>query len=414
MLKNICKRVLSTVLVLTLIATTFFIFDPTALFPKAEAAVTQTGSALMFFPPEAIYLYPDGVSFKSSTSGTFQYYLNSTNTGTIPTSVANRVTTTGKLYVGYKYATGTSKLTYRFVDRYMNNALSGGSVTLSASEWTGATINASGGGKTVDITAGSSPSLASDVTGCYIEWKYEYTDSLDNVKKYAYAFTYVYKPCTKPLGAGIRNKYYSGYAGSIGWISGVHSITAQAIRSDTETDGDASLSREMGYPSYTYHKDGNNWVGLSFAAFISKSAYGYVNGTKTANGAQHRSTIGTVTYATGATEGYAIYANTAGGSSETNAHFDVTPSNNNADNWINKGTSGVYNYPEKSFQYNNASSSKDYVVCRVWNNSYANINIDTSRFTDLSQIPNLSVGLLVTDDQGTANNSAGWYRTIRA
>ncbi len=47
MLKNLMKRALSVVLVIMLVATTFFIFDPTALFPKAKAAVllSQTAGA---------------------------------------------------------------------------------------------------------------------------------------------------------------------------------------------------------------------------------------------------------------------------------------------------------------------------------------------------------------------------------
>ena len=412
MLKNICKRVLSTVLVLTLIATTFFIFDPTALFPKAEAAVTSTGNELLFVVPETIYLAPDGIAWKVATTTPFQYYINNDSSG----SPVTEKSTTGKIYIKYAKTTGTTTLSYRFFDRYLTNNYdsdSNKSVTLSASSWSGALSST----QTVNITAGKSPSLPSDHTGCYIEWTLSYTDSLDSVEKKAYAYTYVYKPYTAPLGAGVRNEYYKGYAGALGWISGVHSITAQSVRSDTETDGDASFSREMGYPFYTYHKNGNSWDGKALAAFISESSKGYVGSTQTAAGAQHLSdsyltgaTSGrTITYASGASEDYVIFANTATGSSENNAHCDVTASNNNADNWINKGDSGSYNYPHKSFQYNSASSSKDYVVCRVWNNSYASINVDTSRYSNLKDIPNLALGLLVTDDQSSGNNTAGWY-----
>ena len=39
MLKNILKRTLSTMLVIMLVATTFFIFDPSVFFPEAVSAV---------------------------------------------------------------------------------------------------------------------------------------------------------------------------------------------------------------------------------------------------------------------------------------------------------------------------------------------------------------------------------------
>ena len=59
MMKNILKRTLSVLLVLTLVFTTFMIFDPTVFFPTAEASVSATNPSysgdLYFIVPEAIY-----------------------------------------------------------------------------------------------------------------------------------------------------------------------------------------------------------------------------------------------------------------------------------------------------------------------------------------------------------------------
>ena len=66
MLKKFCKRALSTFLVVALIFTTFFIFDPTALFPKADALLE--GTELTFCVPEIIYMFPDARSYNTATA----------------------------------------------------------------------------------------------------------------------------------------------------------------------------------------------------------------------------------------------------------------------------------------------------------------------------------------------------------
>ncbi len=80
-MKKTFKRALSVMLAAAMILTTFFIFDPSGILPTAEAAVTATDPAysnLYFIVPEAIYLAPRYNAYKSSTTSTFQWYVNNT------------------------------------------------------------------------------------------------------------------------------------------------------------------------------------------------------------------------------------------------------------------------------------------------------------------------------------------------
>ncbi len=387
MIRKAMKRTLSVVLALTLVLTTFLIFDPTALFPKAEAATA--GSELALWAPEVIYLYPDALSFKQNSAAPFEYYVNNTSTGAVSTTYNE---TTGKIYWSYPKATGTVSISYRFVDQYMGSALSGGSVTL------GATSNL-GTSKTISITAGTSPSLAYNVTCCYIEWCVSFTDSADNVAKKAYAYTCVYKPYVTPLVGGIRCEYDSGYAGSIGWLSGFQGVKEMGSNWTTawEDDNNASgESRTMGYAKWT----GSNGM----AGFISKNNKAYIGTTEVTNGKTCRTDIGTITYASGATKWYAVY----NGQASSTAHLNTTANNSNADNWYSTSQNDSSTFKAKSFQYNNANGD-DYCEVMMHQNAQAKIRVDTSRYSNLKDIPNLAIGLFVCDDQGSGGTTGGWY-----
>ncbi|MBR4726310.1 MAG: InlB B-repeat-containing protein [Clostridia bacterium] len=286
----------------------------------SKPASTTMGD-LTFVVPEAIYLKATANTYQAATAPAFQYYVNNTSTGAT-TAVRNE--TTGKIYFTYGSASGNATLSWSFYSNDLNTKLSGGSVTLSS------TSISSGG--SVNITAGSSPSLAANVRDCYIQWKLSYTDGADSRAKAAYAYTYVYKPYLSPVFAAgrVQNKagddnWLMGY----NWISGIHGI-----------------STEGGY-------------------YVTDYALPLVSITDS-NGV------------TGPTDGWVINSQQlsmpAGGGWYT--------AENSGGNWLGGG---------------------DYRV-EVWERSAIGfLYVDTSRYNNLNQVPNLTTGLHITDAHDTSN-----------
>ena len=363
------------------------------VFPASVARAAETGSAadpmgvLKFIVPEAIYLYPNGSSWTTSTSSPFQYYVNN-DANNAPVSAAQ---TTGKIYYEYDYTfdqhhygAENAVITYQFVNTGFST-ITGGSVTLSSNTIT------SGG--SVDITAGMSPSLASSANGCYIQWTLTFTDAADGKVKNAYAFTYVYKPYVVPVGVMVEtlNKYANdSYANQITWISGVHSITGQ---SSSTHDGNY-------YPNYSGDYGMAGFITAGDTAYVGNTAY------DTAMGLSQNSAW--TASASGATKYKLAFINTAA----STAHFnDSTGHDNEAATAWGSGSSSGSTFNVSSFDYwyktvNPALWGRQ-ALAAVYATPYGNINIDTSRYSDLSQIPNLGVGLMAVNNAEAYGSS--WY-----
>ena len=99
MLKKFGRKALSFLLVFVLMATTFFIFDPSILLPKSKAVVdvkklvNTVEPTVKFYVPEAIYLNP--VVGTGSKPYNFQYFIDSDENGTLRRSATQ---TTGTVY----------------------------------------------------------------------------------------------------------------------------------------------------------------------------------------------------------------------------------------------------------------------------------------------------------------------------
>ncbi len=363
-------------------------------FPAIVARAAQSRSAalpmgdLTFVVPEAIYLYPNGSSWTASTSSPFQYYVNN-DAANAPVAEAG---TTGKIYYKYDYTfdqvhygAQTAAISYQFVDSSFR-ALSGGSVTLSANTIT------SGG--SVDITAGQSPTLSASANGCYILWTLTYTDTADGVLKTAYALTYVYKPYVAPVGAMVRTKNQWGgaaffsFAQQITWISGMHSITQQ---STTTHDGNY-------FPNYSGDYGMSAFITAGDTAYVGNDAY-------TARLGLVQDNAWTASYA-GATRYNMAFADTP----TSTAHFNDTDGHNDsaATSWGSGSSSGsTFNVSSFDYWYKENGLTDHNVLAAVYATPYGNITIDTSRYSDLKQIPNLAVGLMATDNQDGENGN--WY-----
>ena len=344
---------------------------------------TEWWGSLKFIVPEAIYLYPNGSSWNTSTSSPFQYYINNDSSGN-PIAAAG---STGKIYFEYayefdhaSYGASSARISYQFVNSSLTG-ISGGSVTLSSSQI------ASGG--SVDITAGSSPLLQAGEKGCYILWTLSFTDTADGESRCAYALTYVYKPYVVPVGGMARTQMkfavYS-YAQQITWLSGVHSIVQQ------------SGGRGLYYPNYSGD------YGLS--GFITKGNAAYVGGENcTPAVSSSQNSTWTVSYPGATRDKFAFI-----GTSTSIAHFDDTSGHNDssATSW-GSGSSNGSTFNVASFDYTNQSSgaTKRNAVAAVYSAPYGVITIDSSRYTDLSQIPNLSIALMATDNE--ESDKGNWY-----
>ena len=363
-----------------------------AIVPAAKVLAADSRNAalpmgdLTFIVPEAVYLYPNGSSWTSATSSPFQYYINN-DASNAPLSGADTV---GKIYYKYaytfdqqNYGAETAAISYQFVDSNFR-ALSGGSVTLS-----GSTV-ASGG--SVDITAGMSPSLAASVNGCYILWTLTFTDTADGRVKHAYALTYVYKPYVAPVGAMVRsmNKWggaaYYSYAQQLTWLSGVHSITPQT----------ASTHDGNYYPNYSGDKGMSAFITAGDKAYVGSSEY-------EAAQALRQDQAWTASHA-GATRYNLAFVKTP----TDTAHFNDTTGYDNAaaTGWGATGSSAsTFNVSSFDYFYHENGLTDHNSLAAVFATPFGNLFIDTSRYSDLKQIPNLAVGLMATDNEDGDNGN---------
>ncbi len=359
---------------------------------KAEAAESSSAAVpmglLTFVVPEAIYLYPNGSSWTAATSSPFQYYVNNTAENA-PTAAAE---TTGKIYYKYaytfdqqNYGAATAAVSWQFVDSSFRG-ISGGSVTLSSN-----TISSGG---SVDITGGMSPSLGSSANGCYILWTLTFTDAADGKVKKAYALTYVYKPYVVPVGAMVRTKNkwggaaFESFAQQLTWLSGVHSITPQ-----TESTHDGNY-----YPNYTGD--------FGMSAFITAGDYGYVGDTRY-TAALGMGQDGAWTAAHSAATRYKLAFI---GTPTSTAHFNDTDGHDDsaATSWgSTSSSSSTFNVSSFDYYFKENNATQHNVLAAVFATPYGNITVDTSRYSNLSQIPNLAVGLMATDNQDGENGN--WY-----
>ena len=278
----------------------------------------------------------------TSTTSSFQYYVNNNSDGT---TVAEAAQTTGKIYYAYSGAS-TATVSYQFYNDALSAAVSGGSVTLS-----GTTISSGG---SVNITAGTSPAISTGGGGCYLEWRLSYTDTIDGKAKIAYAYTYIYRPYVSPVGAASfsldkRENVWNGddtELSIISWWSGIHGSKGNR-------------------PSFTNIGDPDGGSGSKYPNTKSDNATYYLNPL---------------------IEG-------------TNA----SPNNINASNYLNtSGGKGL----DSTIQYNTfykADGGNKWTTAAT-TGPYAFIKVDSSRYTDLRQLPNYRFSTLLTDDKSTSSD----------
>ena len=397
-----CKKALSVILALTLMLTTFICFDIGALFGSAvdaSSAITvsdNSASNVYFYAPEQIYLEPKLTGYTNQDKYNYQWFVDSTvNDSTKLQTLRTGENSTGNFYfyyenassvtVSYKYLTNsmTDMTAYTQTSQTSSGDYANANCNIKLDEYatplrayntsgTASYIYYTKAGNKIDTTItreSSSPYLAAGTKGYYIEWKATFVDKLDGQTKVAYAYTYVYKPYLQPVGTAINTNNYRGnnsYGYDISWISGIHSFntsSTKATHSPNSTNG-----------------------GKSLVTFSSSNPKGVQLGE-----------AGTRLYAQFATQVV------------SNGNFFYTGMNNeSAYNWVN-GDGSPY-LKAKSFRFVENkidSSSKDVSQYTLATSPEAYLTVDVSRYHNLSNVPNLSAGLMVTSDEGSDNGA--WY-----
>ena len=401
---SVFKKALSVLLTALLVFGTVslgIVFPETKITAKALEAVGK----LAFYVPEAVYLYPNVTSWKDSTATPFQFFV----TNTVDTSLSiytqptvnTSTVTTDTIYFAYEKITGTPTISYKWIDKSGTvKSTSDGAVNFcgaaKASGVVGIMTKAESGGYfTASLSAANSksPTLTAGETGCYIQWTVSYTDSTDGRSKEAYAYTYVYKPNVQSVGGAVRmenDRGWESWADQLTWLTGIHSISGTADR----------------YPRYA----NNSTKGM--APFLSNSQTGYI-GTASTSGTK----AGTSTYnqSSNASQMYAVFAST----DRSKSYFWANQTNSGIDDnwcgdWLTTNQSEGFSIKsygiKESKEGTSLGDSYNYINLLV--GAQGVLNVDTSRYSNLKDIPNLGIGLLVTRAKTEGSSKGGaWMMT---
>ncbi len=382
------KKALSIFLCFVMLFTTFCFFPLTGLDVKADAAIVAgEGNRTAFYAPEVIYLYPNVTSWKEKTVTPFQYYVgNTVDTSDIyAVPEASAVTSEkGVLYFASEEGMNSPELSYTFKTK-SGDIIDGGSVTFN--------MTAKDGYYEIAVTEGKSPELGAEVNGCFLQWKMQYVTD-EGEHKAAFAVSYVYKPYVMSYGAVARavNDHNSCNVANenITWVSGVHSI-------------DTTASTKVAfYPYFTTVEDGKAATDLAFSPFLSKGNRAFVGGNAVSGQAPVEKGDYKAVFSAGAADIAYFYAGQPG--APLDAH-------NRAEYWFSTNPADTNIYTPATFDHAEPEAQKaKYVTAQVTPTRLGAITIDTSRYTNLNEIPNLAVGFMITSNaivDGGADSAGG-------
>lgn len=374
------KKALSVFLCAVMMFTTLCFFPIYGEDVKAQAAIVNTDSETAFYVPEVIYLYPDVTSWTATVKTPFQYYVGNTvdteNIYNAPISEA-KLDAEGSIYFASKEGMNDVNLSVKFLKAdgtYMAEDAFG-SVSFTKED--------KGTYYLFTVTEGMSPELAANENGCFIEWCLTYKTSLGE-EKAVFSYSYVYKPYVVPYGAAARVNNTKGdvnvYGQHITWVTGVHSIDNTATQTNTLYPRYIPVSNAVDSTDDTKGE-------YPFSPFLSKDNKAYVGGVEVSGAASVQNGGYNAVFAgTDADTAY-FWANQPG------AVF--SRSYRVREFFYTAATS--YTYPV-GFDYMNQSSvSSQYALSQVTPTRIGTVYVDIARYNNLKDVPNLAVGMLVTD-----------------
>ena len=404
--KRVSKKALSVLLTVAMLLTTFVFFDIGSMFGSAasvDGTFTVTDNSgdqkVYFYVPEAVYLEPSITAQSTQARYNYQWFADSavdpTTHEATPRSGENAA---GNFYFYYEYASQVI-FSFRYLDANRNPMTA---YTLSST--TNADADYANSNSTIKFASNStalkavgtstvqshiqyvvpantlnttitqesiSPYLLGSTTGYYIEWTAKFTDSRNGLEKTATAYTYVYKPLVQPVSISIRNLNSQGdnhYGQNISWMSGYHSL---------KTNGDHYPSSALGGNGFATLSSSNSSKGVA----IDEAGL------------------------------YAQFANAI----ESQSYFRYTVTSNlNSGAWVPSGQDANFLLPSSRFvSYEDEDgSTSDLSTYVVASSPIASMTIDVSRYTNMNQVPNVSIGMMVTDDEATSPDSTpdgAWY-----
>lgn len=394
------KKALSVILCAAMMFTTLCFFPIDGVTAEAQAAVSSQGAETALYVPEIIYLYPDVTSWTASVKTPFQYYVNNTvdvnNIYNTPVAEAN-LDSTGKIYFASEEGMSDVSVETKFINldgTYMD-AAAFGTATYTEED--------KGDYYLITVTGGTSPEMAADVNGCYIEWAVSYTTDLGEIKT-AFNYSYIYKPYVVPYGAAVRAYNAKGdinaYGQHITWVTGVHSVDNTAAQTHT------LYPYYMPISNVKVSSDNRTDGKYSFSPFLSRENTAYVGGVEV-----------------------------SGAAPVANGGYNAVFSGTNSDTaylWANQQNAGFtqsyrvkeffssYNtdtdiYPVAFDYYYENDNSAQYSTVQVTPTRIGTIKVDISRYNNLNEIPNLAVGMMITDvdfnDAANQNRvpTSQWY-----
>lgn len=371
MAKKMGKRALSVLLCLVLIATTFFIFDPSILIKDADAYVNVEGnkavsslSGQIAYAPEAIYLKPG--------SNAFQYFLNySYSSG----RVAEIKSTSSTLKFENKDATEVQLAVNKV---YYKNGTADVAVTPSNLKLNNTTVSAVANCTATSTAYGATPTvIASGTTGI------NYTLTSGSLSNYVAGRTYFIQWVVRYKINGTYHfmfMYTGIYAPSLGQAGLSYATTYSASRSNPESHAYTFITGAQKY-------GGGNRV----------SNYTSTTVSTTAKTAPLVSFVGQNASTTAYTfqGGGDKWNDTSNFTAQTNGGVFVAPSHQvggsdryHKTTWTNVG-SFANPTPTGTTEGN---GDTPYSVAQTSGVAY--IVVDTSRYSNYNQIPNLSAGWL--------------------
>ena len=371
MAKKMGKRALSVLLCLVLIATTFFIFDPSILIKDADAYVNVEGnkavsslSGQIAYAPEAIYLKPGSSAFRyflnyNYSSGRVAEIKSTSSTLKFENKDATEVQlAVNKVY----YKNGTADVAVTSSNLKLNNttvsAVANCTATSTAYGATPTVIASGTTGISYTLTSGS---LSNYVAGrtYFIQWVVRY--KIDGNYHFMFMYTGIYAPSLGQAGLS----YASTYSGK---FSNPESRAYTFITGAQKYGGGNRVSN---YTNATVSTTAKTAPLVSFVGQnASTTAYTFKGGRDEWNS--------TANFTTQANGGVFVAPSSQVGGSD---RYHRTT-------WTNVG-SFANPTPTGTTEGNGDTS---YNVSQTSGVAY--IVVDTSRYSDYNQIPDLSAGWL--------------------
>ncbi|MBQ7596621.1 MAG: hypothetical protein IJU45_08160, partial [Clostridia bacterium] len=380
---KIFKRTLSVLLAVILVATTFFIFDPSVLNLKSDAFVDTEGNTVTSlskqtaYAPETVWLTPGGTGFKyfanfNSATGSV---ISATDTSGV-VSFSNADATNVKIGVNKIYEKGSTSMfsgTLKIGGTTVNTKAN--KTATNATDMNTFTAVATGTNSASVTMTSSNSSLTGTTAGTvyFIEWIVRYV--IDGTAHFTYMYTAVYPPVLGQAGM----TYHSAYTG--GTLTSDVNHRAYSFITGAHAYGGGNRTSAFTSETVKNFYNNNNIQAPYTAPLIS--FVGIKNNSTNYTIPGGETIWNSTTYFPEQANGGVLTGNRTFSSNENDyGHFTI---------WTNYGTFANPTPSGTAYGAYGGGASFDYNLSGT-TTGVAYINADISRFSNYNQIPYLSAG----------------------